>query len=1677
VFLMRNCIRAATVAAVLGGGLHALAEPLPSSSQTASVSKNKAKAALARAEQQFTENVGQWDTSAKFVSRSKGVDLWVTREGATFDFNQSVGKSRVGHVVKMSFVGGSKELAASGSDVDSGKYRFVQGRKGVKHTARRYGHVTQSNVYPGVNVRYYIDGGHPRYDMLVGPGADAKAIGFRLTGASNVSVNPKEVSIKTSLGKVEHSKLFAYQVKNGKKVAVPASFVARKDGSIGFNLGSYDHSKLLVIDPLVYGSYYGGEAGFDEVRSVVTDQDGGVYLVGSTQAFKFPALQGPYSFNLNGVQDAFVAKLRGDAYSNVYATFLGGSQSERAEFAQLDPFGNLWVAGRTNSVDFPGNSRSNVQFLRLFEPPVDPTAFPTRGQFLLAHGRDLSPALPFNATPAQVTAALNAMPSINGTVQSVTAIGGGLPRGQIRIQLDPSVTDNVQVISNYQDRSPNEIGGNNDQWPFIPDISEGLEARYSMRNFGTFNGFAFHGSAVRRWTAGATGISANYQVVTPPATTYTITVFNQGFESTTTALAWNATAAQVQTALNALTNLEGGTFKVVGGTTNTGSQAITFTPSGATAAIALPDTVLYCHANDQSLWPRPEYASTMPQQIFVSRWARTPDGLLDPLPTQDLLFGGDNDETLSGFAVKQVDNPTLGDPVVFGFAGNTDSVLPEITGGTPKGAYIARYQYTSAGFQKINVSYLGESAPLLMGGFAMDSVGNGYITGQVLFGGNSDDPNGQGIFTIKNATWENAAKIRLSDVFIRKYSPTNTLLYSGLIGGNDVDWTGGFDMTLDGNYDTVGSAIAVDAQNNAYVTGVSYSFNFPRTPNVFGETFVATPGATVFVTKISADATRLVYSTSLNTQMNVYNGRITPKYVGVGYFPFPAPVLPAGIAVDSSGDAFITGNAHAQFTTFPDEVPGGSPGNPNEPSTTSFPSIPLQDALDPTWESPGAPEFPTSEGWISVLNPTASSLLYSSYVGARNEEQVMGPYVDRFGDVWVMGSSVTTRGYANGNKIYVFGSQFPAALISPLAFKANGDTTAGLGLNMVYGAYESSLGLGGLQTSPMSISTSWGIDGFVSKLRIGTPSVASITFAPVKVPGGFGASSVATINLSSAAPAGGADITVSLDSTSAASFSATSNVGSVPLTIPAGQTSIQVTIFTKPVTTNTGVLVKAIYLGSFQIRQLNVVPWLQSIALAPDRAVGGNATSGRVTLSAVAPAGGITVTLSADKPALAGFPGGTTVTVPAGQDSATFAIQTHGVAKKSIVAIAASLGGVNVTSSITLTTANLLNLTFSPPIIPGLGTTTGTIKLDGEAGSTFTVALSGLSTNFTFPATVTFAAGDTSKSFDVTVPYVSSQMNRIVTATRAASGGSDGYLAGNVTGTFTISFVALKSLTVAPSPIDSGDTAVGTVELAQPAPAGGVIVKLGSSPSGVVTMPASVTVPEGSSTATFNIGTPILQTDKTITIKAFRISSDVLTAPLTIKSATFVLTLDQSSVVGGQSNVTGTITLSKAAGSSGLTVKLASSDTSAATVPVSVFVASGNLTATFTVTTKSVAVNSDVTITGTLGSNTSSAELEVRAIGLTSVVFDSASVRGGAAAPVTITLDAPAPMGGLVVSLSASNALFSNLPSSVTVPAGATSVRLTSLLTKRVSRDQVTTLTASTAGSQASGTLKVTQAF
>jgi hypothetical protein len=160
------------------------------------------------------------------------------------------------------------------------------------------------------------------------------------------------------------------------------------------------------------------------------------------------------------------------------------------------------------------------------------------------------------------------------------------------------------------------------------------------------------------------------------------------------------------------------------------------------------------------------------------------------------------------------------------------------------------------------------------------------------------------------------------------------------------------------------------------------------------------------------------------------------------------------------------------------------------------------------------------------------------------------------------------------------------------------------------------------------------------------------------------------------------------------------------------------------------------------------------------------------------------------------------------------------------------------------------------------------------------------------------------------------------------------------------------------------------------------------------------------------------------------------------------LTLNPTSVVGAAQNSTGTVTLSAPAPAGGAVVMLSSSNTAAARVPASVTLAAGATSANFTVGTSAVSASTAATITAAYGGVSRSATLTVTsapppAPTLSSLTLNPTSVAGGHNSTGTVTLTGPAPAAGAAIALSSSNPGVASVPSTVTVPAGATSASFT----------------------------------
>ena len=168
------------------------------------------------------------------------------------------------------------------------------------------------------------------------------------------------------------------------------------------------------------------------------------------------------------------------------------------------------------------------------------------------------------------------------------------------------------------------------------------------------------------------------------------------------------------------------------------------------------------------------------------------------------------------------------------------------------------------------------------------------------------------------------------------------------------------------------------------------------------------------------------------------------------------------------------------------------------------------------------------------------------------------------------------------------------------------------------------------------------------------------------------------------------------------------------------------------------------------------------------------------------------------------------------------------------------------------------------------------------------------------------------------------------------------------------------------------------------------------------------------------------------------------------------VTLGASQVLSG-SVILGTVTISSKAPASGVVVPVWS-NSSLATVPISVIVPEGQTQAQFAVYTGLATKPSLTTIFAGYGASNKSVTLLVNPPSLASVSLNPVTVNGGTSSQLTVKLWAPAPVGGVPISLTSSGA-FAKLPASVTVPAGQTSVVVT-VTTSSVKQSSTATLTA-----------------
>jgi hypothetical protein len=303
----------------------------------------------------FEANAGQADGRVSFIGRGGGYGLYLMRHEAVLAMRGNGRTTRV----SMRLVGSRRTAPPDGEEPLPGTANYFIGndparwRTGVP----TWGKVRYRGVYPGVDLVYYGKQRQLEYDLVVAPGGDPGSIRLRFAGATGVRLTPDGDLVVTAAGEVlTFRKPALYQEASGRRIPVAGAFRLLARHTIGFRLGRYDHALPLVIDPvLVYSTYLGGSTGDDAV-ALATDATGEVYIAGLAASPDFPVTAGawqPATNNCCGTSNVFVAKLNPAGSALLYSTYIGGSTLDLVYRLAIDSAGNAYIAGSTESSDFP----------------------------------------------------------------------------------------------------------------------------------------------------------------------------------------------------------------------------------------------------------------------------------------------------------------------------------------------------------------------------------------------------------------------------------------------------------------------------------------------------------------------------------------------------------------------------------------------------------------------------------------------------------------------------------------------------------------------------------------------------------------------------------------------------------------------------------------------------------------------------------------------------------------------------------------------------------------------------------------------------------------------------------------------------------------------------------------------------------------------------------------------------------------------------------------------------------------------------------------------------------------------------------------------------------------------------------------------------------------------------
>ena len=323
----------------------------------------------------FEENKNQWPSQVLYEADFSGGKLFLEKNVFTYLLIEKLDMHEFRHLsdeslkiryhsFKVNFENANPDVKLTGNSPYSFHRNYYLGNDSSRWASgvKLYEEVTYHNLYPSIDVQVYNADKNLKYDFIVHPQGNPDDIHFSYQGADKLYLKNGNLYIQTSLGDIVEQKPYCYQIIDGTKKEIPCSY-RLKSNTISFSINKqYDKSLPLIIDPVLVASTYTGSFADNWGFTATYDNAGNIYSAGIAASAGYPTTLGAFDNTFNGGMpwtytsypfDISITKYNANGTSILYSTYFGGSLNEQPHSLIVNNNNELYVAGRTNSPNFP----------------------------------------------------------------------------------------------------------------------------------------------------------------------------------------------------------------------------------------------------------------------------------------------------------------------------------------------------------------------------------------------------------------------------------------------------------------------------------------------------------------------------------------------------------------------------------------------------------------------------------------------------------------------------------------------------------------------------------------------------------------------------------------------------------------------------------------------------------------------------------------------------------------------------------------------------------------------------------------------------------------------------------------------------------------------------------------------------------------------------------------------------------------------------------------------------------------------------------------------------------------------------------------------------------------------------------------------------------------------------